>query len=26
MSSTEPIERAFTLLSGYVDRLEEFVP
>jgi len=26
MSSTEPIERAFALLSGYVDRLEEFVP
>jgi oligoendopeptidase F len=24
MSSSEPIERAFALLSGYVDRLEEF--
>jgi oligoendopeptidase F len=24
MSSPEPIERAFALLSGYVDRLEEF--
>jgi oligoendopeptidase F len=26
MSSPEPIERAFALLSGYVDRLEEFAP
>jgi oligoendopeptidase F len=25
MSSPEPIERAFALLSGYVDRLEDFV-
>jgi oligoendopeptidase F len=25
MSSPEPIERAFTILSGYVDRLEELV-
>ena len=26
MSSPAPIERAFGILSGYVDRLEEFVP
>ena len=26
MSSPEPIERAFAVLSRYVDRLEEFVP
>jgi oligoendopeptidase F len=26
MSSPEPIERAFTVLSGYVDRLEAFAP
>jgi oligoendopeptidase F len=26
MSSPEPIERAFALLSGYVDQLEAFVP
>ena len=26
MSSPEPIERAFAILSGYVDRLEEFAP
>ena len=26
MSSPEPIERAFALLSGYIDRLEAFAP
>jgi hypothetical protein len=26
MSSPEPIERAFALMSRYVDQLEEFAP